>query len=181
MSTALGIAWKSLIKQLHKMKKIILFACLLMATAAFTPTEKVSFWKLEKTYNSTGVPVYSFQGKPFNGTTYDNYDEQGFYREFTIENGLIQKEQGWYDDGQQEREASYENGLLNGKYLIFHRSGNKFQEDNYLDGLLDGRSFRYNCDGSLQSMSDFVSGWRLIHINFDVKPCIKGCKMDVGC
>ena len=164
------------------MKKIILlFSCFLMAAATFAPAKKVSFDALQKSLDRKSIPVYSLNGKLFTGTTYDEYGANEMYREVTLKDGLIQKEEGWYFDGQKEREVAYQNGMLHGKFLIFHRSGNKYLEENYRDGAQEGRQYRYNCDGSLQYEWDSVGGMKLMEVKFEVKPCIGKCKLDEGC
>ncbi len=178
------------------MKKIsILFGSLLLALSVFSQakkvalqtstiaveTKKISLEALTRSVDQHGVPVFSMDGRLFSGTTYDEYDVSEICREVVISNGLIQKQTGWYYDGKKEREFFYKNGLLHGKCLTYHRSGNVFFLENYADGQLDGKQYRYNCDGSLQAEWDSVGGLQLFRIDFEVKKCIGKCKLDEGC
>lgn len=164
------------------MKKIILLALpalfLFQGTGLFAQCKKTSFQALEQKHNAQSVPVYFLDGKPFTGSTYDEYAHNQICREFEIVDGLIQKQSGWYFDGVKEREFSYRDGVLHGMAVSFHRNGNKYVEENYMDGMSDGKQFRYNCDGSLQAEWHTAAGLQLINIHYEKKACLPGCKMD---
>ncbi len=178
------------------MKKIsILFGSLLLSLAVFSQAQKValqtsavaseakkvSFEALTRSVDKSGAQVFSMDGQPFTGTTYDEYDVSEICREVVISKGQIQKQTGWYYDGKKEREYFYKNGFPEGKCLVYHRSGNVFSVEQYRDGQLDGKQYRYNCDGTLRAEWDSVSGLQLFRIDFEVKECIGNCRLDEGC
>ena len=164
------------------MKKLIfLFCSLLLAAAVFAHNEKLSLNSLEKTLNAKGVAVYLKDGKPFSGTTYDEYGFNQIYREAIIYKGLIQKQYGWYFTGEKESEFSYQNGALHGKAIIYHRNGNIYLEEYYRNGVTEGKQYRYNCDGSMQSQWDSIGNITLMKLEFEKKKCTANCIFLDGC
>ena len=165
------------------MKRIIIIMCgLVLVSAVFANNEKVSFNSLQIITNSKGAPVYNLNGKPFTGKTYDEYGSNQIYREVVISNGLIQKQTGWYITGEKESEFSYQNGLLHGKSVIYHRGGNVYQEVYYWNGMSQGKQYRYNCDGSLQAQWDSIGNVGLMRLEFEKKNCTANCQLMLdGC
>lgn len=154
---------------------------LLLSAFALLHNEKISFNSLQKIRDSKGVSTYLLDGKPFTGSTYDEYSAIQIYRELTFKDGLLQKENGWYSNGEKEREFFYLNGVLHGKAIIYHRSGSIYLEENYRNGVTEGKQFRYNCDGSLRAEWDAYGGIILMRLEYGKKKCAPGCKVDEGC
>ena len=57
----------------------------------------------------------------------------------------------FYDNGQQESEAVYVHGKLNGKYKDWYENGNLMNEIEYLDGMRNGVTTTYYSNGQKKS------------------------------
>ncbi len=164
------------------MKSSALLLCLFVfGFPSFAQTKKVSFSQLQLKSNDKGISVYFLDGLPFTGTTHDDYQQEQIHREVSLKNGLLEKEKGWYNNGNKEREYLYKDGLLHGKLYMFHRNGNVYLEENYSSGVNEGKQFLYNCDGSLQAEWDKVGGFTLMMLEHVVKECQAGCTKMTGC
>ena len=63
-----------------------------------------------------------------------------------------------YDNGQKEKEGSYKEGRLNGKWTFWYDTGQKESEVNYKNGKLDGKSTWWNKNGQTVRQKNYKNG-----------------------
>lgn len=120
---------------------------------------------------ANNVEVFYLNGKPYTGTTYDEFSGNQQCREITFVNGLKQKEKGWYlESGNLEREFSYKDGVKHGKFVGYYDDGKtKYFEENYVNGLQEGTQSGWNSDGSLRYQEQRASGVKIMRVEYEKK------------
>jgi len=64
----------------------------------------------------------------------------------------------WYDNGQKEYEAAYDQGRLHGVEIAWHRNGEKWTEQYFDRGLRQGRRQTWDNQGRLRSEENYHEG-----------------------
>ena len=104
---------------------------------------------------------------PYTGKYLCKYDNGLNEREGRYKDGILDgKWTIWYDNGQKGSEGNYKNGKLDGKWTWWNKKGQKIKQKNYKNGKLDGKLiewFRFN--GEIKREENYKNG----------KICINEC------
>jgi len=70
----------------------------------------------------------------------------------------------WFNNGQKKEEGSYKDGKLNGKWTWWGKSGQKVKQKNYKDGKLDGKLIEwFQFNGEIKREENYKNGKFCIH------------------
>lgn len=64
----------------------------------------------------------------------------------------------WYDNGQKEYEATFDQGRKVGTAATWHRNGRKWVEEHYVDGEKHGSRLIWNDQGTMTKEEHYVQG-----------------------
>lgn len=101
---------------------------------------------------------YSLNNQQFSGTVVKHLDGPETCNLFYIENGLISKRWGFFQNGNLSREEYFKNGIPHGRCLVFFENGKKSSESNYKNGILHGTVKTWREDGSQIRVAKYSMG-----------------------
>lgn len=158
------------------MKKSILLLLSVVFVGILNPlfangTEPIRFRDLREERDvQTNVPIYLLKNERFTGTTRDEIGNKGVIFESYFVNGIMQKQLGWYANGNREREMFLKDGRAHGKFIVYFEDGErKAIEENYNNGILDGMQYGWNSDGSLRYQEQRIDGVILSRFDYEKK------------
>jgi antitoxin component YwqK of YwqJK toxin-antitoxin module len=137
----------------QQMKKIVFLSLsLLLLVSCSSPEMPIEL--LDANYDEGNVPVYFFNGKPYEGVATESFGENVSIKNH-IENGLITLTEGFYQNGEKERLIHYQNGKPHGAYTMWYPDGTVYLKQEYKDGKLTGKSVLYNPLGGIERETNY--------------------------
>ena len=73
---------------------------------------------------------------------------------------IVMKRTYWYENGQKQKEGTYQNGLWNGKWTYWNKKGVRYAEGQFKDGKLHGTYNWYYDSGKKFKQEEFKAGVR---------------------
>lgn len=147
------------------MKIFTLALSLLFCLGLNAQSKLVSFEELTMQKNDQGTPVYSLDGRPYTGKTYDYYQSENVKLEHHLHNGLLTLKEGFRDD-QKIEYAEFKEGQLDGIYLKYFGNGQKYVEHHYRNGKMHGDQYGWKKDGSLRFVLKYDNGLETMRVNY---------------
>jgi len=103
--------------------------------------------------------VLYFEGKPFNGVSFNVYDDGQLKDEYTYKDGEIDGlVQVWYENGQLRYEWNFKDDELNGLYQSWYENGQLSSKANFKDDELNGLCQTWYENGQLEYERNYKDG-----------------------
>ena len=128
------------------------------------------------------VTNYYYQGAPFTGCAKQILPQFGKYYFYQVKNGRLERQVGFYDNGQKCRDYTFINGFTHGVIELFYDDGSPYIREEYSNGKLHGSLKRWK-DGQLVREAEFWNGsmvWEKIY-EIDMKNSTARTKKKDGC
>lgn len=129
--------------------------------------QAIDFDQLEEKWNrETNVRTYYLDGKPFSGEARQCFDEHPLAFEYEIKNGLVVSMQGFYENGELERDFHFKDGKEHGIFRMYYTGGQIYIEEAFYLGQPHGMFKRWYRDGRLAHEKVYEMG-KLISEQYD--------------
>ncbi|MGL4534047.1 MAG: toxin-antitoxin system YwqK family antitoxin [Fusobacteriaceae bacterium] len=115
--------------------------------------------ELSNLQNRDGVYYEANAKKPFSGDFFLNYSNGKTEKNGSFKNGVVNgKYISYYKNGQIRIDANYSSGILDGKYLTFYENGENKTSLNYKNGMFNGVNIVYKTLFTPRTDVEFENG-----------------------
>ncbi len=102
--------------------------------------------------------IYFYNYKRYTGVVIKTVKQGGNIFYYHVENGLLQRQIGYYLSGQLFRDFSYVDGVTHGEMKVFHENGQQKIAYTSVDGQVEGTFIMWDEDGNITRELTYKAG-----------------------
>lgn len=130
--------------------------------------DEIDFEKVAVIFNRKHrINIYYLNGELYTGCVRQNVEEGEMYILHFVKNGKLERQVGYYANGQKSRNMSFKAGYEHGTIELFFPDGTPYIREEYRDGRLHGSLQRWK-NGQLVREADFWHGTMIKEKLYDV-------------
>lgn len=135
----------------------ILFSIVLTLMSGFSEAQTRRAVPMKRLVNENDV--YTFMGKPYTGTSLEQFDNRKIKQELNWKDGKLHgRKTTYFKTGIVQEIFHFNHGQRSDSFLIYDNTGTLREKGYYENNLLNGRYFKYYSNGNLYVLSHYING-----------------------